>query len=448
MDHDDTDVEQVIESLREKGVDVVRVSYSDLIGIDRGRDVLIDELRNCVEHGIAFCRSVYHTTPIGSVVEIEGGLDAGLPDIHVRPDFSTLTPMPWEQGTMWCIGEAHLPEGDLAPESPRNVVQRVEGLLSSLGVCAVIGPELEFFVLEPDDSPTGFRRYSDATGNVYVVGRKGDPDGLLLKMLRNLRDAGLQVTAANHEFAGGQFEINLNHSGMLDSADRAFRLKSAVQEIMRYENKRATFMAKPFDDEGGSGFHLHISLVDESGKNVFGDPDGEFGLSDVGRHAIAGVLAHAPALAALLNPTINSYKRFGPDTLAPWLIDWGLDNRSAMVRIPPERGEASRMEVRLGDATSNPYLATAALCAAIYLGIRDQLPLAAPLEGYGYNTETSAMLPMRLSDALDAFEADKELGEALGDYFVKAFLAFKRDEVSRFERFVTDWEFREYSYHL
>jgi glutamine synthetase len=448
MDHDDTDVEQVIESLREKGVDVVRVSYSDLIGIDRGRDVLIDELRNCVKHGIAFCRSVYHTTPIGSVVEIEGGLDAGLPDIHVRPDFSTLTPMPWEQGTMWCIGEAHLPEGDLAPESPRNVVQRVEGLLSSLGVCAVIGPELEFFVLEPDDSPTGFRRYSDATGNVYVVGRKGDPDGLLLKMLRNLRDAGLQVTAANHEFAGGQFEINLNHSGMLDSADRAFRLKSAVQEIMRYENKRATFMAKPFDDEGGSGFHLHISLVDESGKNVFGDPDGEFGLSDVGRHAIAGVLAHAPALAALLNPTINSYKRFGPDTLAPWLIDWGLDNRSAMVRIPPERGEASRMEVRLGDATSNPYLATAALCAAIYLGIRDQLPLAAPLEGYGYNTETSAMLPMRLSDALDAFEADKELGEALGDYFVKAFLAFKRDEVSRFERFVTDWEFREYSYHL
>ncbi len=217
---------------------------------------------------------------------------------------------------------------------------------------------------------------------------------------------------------------------------------------MRYEDKRATFMAKPFDDEGGSGFHLHISLVDDSGKNVFGDPEGAYGLSDVGRHAIAGVLAHAPALAALLNPTINSYKRFGPDTLAPWLIDWGLDNRSAMVRIPPERGEASRMEVRLGDATSNPYLATAALCAAIYLGIRDQLPLAAPLEGYGYNTDASAMLPMRLSDALDAFEADKELGEALGDYFVKAFLAFKRDEVSRFERFVTDWEFREYSYHL
>ena len=448
MDRDGTDVEQVIESLREKGVDVVRVSYSDLIGIDRGRDVLIDELRHTIKHGIAFCRSVYHTTPIGSVVEIEGGLDAGLPDIHVRPDFSTLTPMPWEEGTMWCLGDAFLPEGDPAPESPRVVVQRVEQLLSSLGVSAIVGPELEFFVLEPDDSPRRFRRYSDATGNVYIVGRKGDPDGLLLKMLRNLRDAGLKVTAANHEFSGGQFEINLDHSGMLDSSDRAFRLKSAVQEIMRYEDKRATFMAKPFDDEGGSGFHLHISLVDDAGKNVFGDPDGAYGLSDVGRHAIAGVLAHAPALAALLNPTINSYKRFGPDTLAPWLIDWGLDNRSAMVRIPPEREEGSRMEVRLGDATSNPYLATAAICAAIYLGIRDELPLAAPLEGYGYDTDVAPMLPMRLTDALDALEADKDLCEALGDYFVTAFLAYKRDEVSRFEKFVTDWEFQEYSYHL
>lgn len=448
MNSHGSEVEHVIEQLREQGVDVVRVSYSDLIGIDRGRDVLIDELRNCVKHGIAFCRSVYHTTPIGSVVEVEGGLDAGLPDIHVRPDFSTLTPMPWEPNTMWCIGDAFLPQGDLAPESPRNVVQRVEELLSSLGVSAVIGPELEFFVLESDDSPHGFRRYSDATGNVYVVGRKGDPDGLLLKMLRNLRDAGLQVTAANHEFSGGQFEINLNHSGMLDSADRAFRLKSAVQEIMRYEDKRATFMAKPFNDEGGSGFHLHISLVDGSGTNVFGDPDGEFELSTMGRHAIAGVLAHAPALAAILNPTINSYKRFGPDTLAPWLIDWGLDNRSAMIRIPPERGPGARMEVRLGDATANPYLITAALCAAMYLGIRDELPLAPPLEGYGYDPKVSDMLPMRLQDALDAFEADTELASALGDYFSRAFLAYKRDEISRFEKFVTDWEFQEYSYHL
>ena len=118
------------------------------------------------------------------------------------------------------------------------------------------------------------------------------------------------------------------------------------------------------------------------------------------------MLAHAPALTALLNPTINSYKRFGPDTLAPWLIDWGLDNRSAMIRIPPERGRASRMELRLGDASANPYLAVAAFLGAAYLGIRDKLEVPAKLEGYGYDTSKAEMLPGDLRTALDALEAD------------------------------------------
>ena len=142
---------------------------------------------------------------------------------------------------------------------------------------------------------------------------------------------------------------------------------------------------------------------------MFGDPDGPDGLSAVGRYAVGGVLRHARALSALLNPTINSYKRFGPDTLAPWLIDWGLDNRSAMVRIPPERGAAARMEVRLGDATANPYLAMAAIGAAVCLGIADKVEPPEKLEGYGYDPARSEVLPMRLGDALDALEADREL---------------------------------------
>jgi glutamine synthetase len=210
----------------------------------------------------------------------------------------------------------------------------------------------------------------------------------------------------------------------------------------------ATFMAKPFNDEGGSGFHVHLSINDDAGVNVFGDPSRPDGLSVVARHAVGGVLRHARALSALLNPTINSYKRFGPDTLAPWLIDWGLDNRSAMVRIPPERGASARMEVRLGDATANPYLAMAAVGAAVCLGIADKVEPPAKLEGYGYDPERAEMLPQRLGDALDALEADRDLTEVLGDYFVTSFLTYKRNEIERFERFVTDWEFREYAYHL
>jgi glutamine synthetase len=447
-DEDRPDVREVVASLREQGVDVVRVSYCDMIGVDRGRDVLLEEFPTAVGHGLAFCRAIFHTTPQGDVVPVPGGLDAGLPDVIVRADLGTLAPLPWEERAAWVIGEVRTPDGQPHVESPRTVLRAVEGLLAEHGVRGVVGPELEYYLLEPDGSERGWRRYADAPGNVYVVGRKGDPKRHLIHTLRQLRDAGLHVTAANHEFCGGQFEINLHHSSALDAADRSFRLKSAIQEIARHEGLMATFMAKPFNDEGGSGFHLHVSLVDADGANLFGDPDGEHGLSAVGRQAIAGVLAHATALSALLNPTINSYKRFGPDTLAPWLIDWGLDNRSAMVRIPPERGAGARMEVRLADATANPYLVVAGVLAAAYLGIRDKLEPPAPLTGYGYDPDAADRLPQRLADALDALAADGELGEVLGRGFVESFLAYKRNELERFERFVTDWEFREYAYHL
>jgi glutamine synthetase len=436
-----------LDSLQAAGVDVVRVSYPDLIGVDRGRDVLLEQVPAASEHGLAFCRAVYHTSPMADVVPVAGGLDQGLPDITVFPDLSTLTPMPWEPNVAWCLGDARLPDGSPAPEDPRGVARNVAARFSTLGYDLVCGPELEFYVCQQAQDGS-WQRYADEPGNVYVVGRKGDPKGLLLHMLRQLRDAELRVTAANHEFSPGQFEINLTHSGLLDAADRAFRLKSAVQEIARHNNLLATFMAKPFNDEGGSGFHVHASLNDESGVNVFGDVDGSDGLSALGRHAIGGVLAHAPALSALLNPTINSYKRFGPDTLAPWLIDWGLDNRSAMVRIPPERGSAARMEVRLGDATANPYLGIAAIGAAAYLGITEKIEPPEKLEGYGYDPSRSPMLPMRLPEALAALEADTALTDVLGQYFVQSFLTYKRNEVDRFERFITDWEFREYAYHL
>ena len=441
------DVAAVCERLREQGIDVVRVSYPDLIGVDRGRDVLLDELPAAVGHGLAFCRAVYHTSPMGDVVPVQGGLEAGLPDITVRPDLATLTPLPWEPNAAWCLGDATTPDGEPAPESPRAVARRVTDRLAGLGHTLICGPELEFFLCQ-QAADGSWQRYANELGNVYVVGRKGDPQGLLVHMLRQLRDAGLRVTAANHEFSPGQFEINLGHSELPDAADRSFRLKSAVQEIARHRDLLATFMAKPFNDEGGSGFHVHVSISDEAGVNVFGDPGGPDGLSDLGRYAIAGILGHARALSALLNPTINSYKRFGPDTLAPWLIDWGLDNRSTMVRIPPERGAAARMEVRLGDATANPYLAMAAIGAAVYLGIRDKAEPPEKLEGYGYDPARSELLPMRLGEALDALEADQELAGVLGEYFVTSFLAYKRNEIERFERFVTDWEFREYAYHL
>ncbi|TGA92705.1 glutamine synthetase [Streptomyces sp. MZ04] len=444
-------VAETVDALRAQGTDIVRVVYPDLIGADRGRDILVSQLPGACGHGLSFCRAVYHTTPRGDVVPVAGGLEAGLPDVSVRPDLRTLQTLPWEPGVAWCLGDTFDPAtGEPTPESPRALLRRVldaAGEYAGGAVTPVVGPELEYFLCDADPTAaSGWSVYGGATGNVYSAGRRGDPDGHLLRTLRQLAELGIGAIAGNHEFDGGQFEINLDHSEALDAADRAFRFKAAVKETARRDGRLATFMAKPFNALGGSGFHLHISLVDAAGRNVFEDAGAPDGLSATARHAVAGLLAHAPALSALLNPTVNSYKRFGPDTLAPWLIDWGLDNRSAMLRIPPERGSGTRLELRLGDASANPYLGIAGAVAALLLGIRDKPEPPAPLEGYGYQEDSAPRLPGTLGAALDALEADEALTSLLGDGFTGAFLTYKRNEIERFQQHITDWEFTEYAF--
>ena len=451
MAHFDTSgLQPAADRLAEQGIDVLRLGYADIIGTDRGRDVLVNRMARTVSSGVAFCRSVYGTTPRGGVVDIEGGLSAGLPDILAFPDVDTLLPIPWEPGVAHCIADLYNPDGTPSAESPRAVLKNVVAQFAELDMLPMVGPELEFYILEENKkSPSGWVRYGEGTGNVYVSGLKGDPENVLLSSLRQLGDYGIEVVAANHEFSSGQFEINLWHGEALDAADRAHRFKAAIKELARANGHLATFMPKPFNDEGGSGFHLHFSMWDPAAETpLFDDPDGPDGLSKVARHAVAGILAHAPALAAVSNPTITSYKRFGPDTLAPWLIDWGMDNRSAMVRIPPERGSASRLELRLGDASANPYLAIAGMLGAALLGVRPELEPPEPLVGYGYDPEKADALPTSLPAALEALEADRELVEVIGEPFVNLFLAYKRDEIERFNSWITDWEFHEYTYHL
>lgn len=450
MGHFDEDALAVTAGeLTQAGYDMVRIGYPDLMGTERGRDILAAQFARTAADGVAFCRSVFATTPTGDVVEMEGGNSDGLPDVVAFPDLSTQQAIPWEPGVVHFLADLYNPDGSPSRESPRTVLKDVIRRFDELGMRPFIGPELEFYLLERDEtSPSGWRRYGEAPGNIYTTGYKGDPENLLLRLMRDLAGCGLDISAANHEFFSGQFEINTWHGDALGAADRAFRYKTAVQEFARREGKLATFMAKPFNDGGGSGFHIHFSTWTDDGVPLFADKEAEGGLSATALSAIAGILAHAPGLTALCNPTINSYKRFGPDTLAPWLIDWGYDNRTAMVRIPPERGRAARLEMRLGDATANPYLAVAGLMAGAYLGIRDKLTPPKPLEGYGYDPARSEILPSTLGSAIDALESDSGLVEILGEPFIRAFVAYKRNEIERFSHYVTDWEFREYAYHL
>jgi glutamine synthetase len=244
-----------------------------------------------------------------------------------------------------------------------------------------------------------------------------------------------------------QYEINVRRADALTAADRAFRLKAAVKDMAAQRGLVATVMGKPFNDQGGSGFHLHIS-ADRDDDNAFADRTDPDGVSEELRRFTAGVLNHAPALMAFLNPTINAYRRIVPDSLAPISVSWGWDNRTTFVRIPAERGRATRVELRIGDGSANPYLAVAATLFAGLHGLREELALPDPVSGDGYTEETSERVPTSLDAALDALEADDYLRDAMGDAIVTPFLAMKRFELERHRAWVSDWERDEYIHHL
>ncbi len=405
----------------------IRVLFSDLHGIARGKDVPISEFDHVIEHGLAFCAAVMGTdlrhTPV------VGG-EEGYPDLKVRPDLETMLSLPWEPGVASCLSDVEPPFAD-----PRGAVKQAVRRLGPLGFEPIVGPELEFFLLEPDpEAPRGYRRHVDQLSMIYTVGPQADPGGLVRGMTETLGELGLETSAVHHEFMNSQYEINLRRAGALTAADRAFRLKSAVKDMAAQRGLVATFMGKPFNDQGGSGTHLHLSL-NRDGRNVFDAPGEDHGVAGELHAFVAGVLAHAPALMALLNPTINAYRRLRPNSLAPTRANWGWDDRNAFIRVPPERGDGARVEIRVADGAANPYLAIAAVLAAGEDGLRGA-------------TTPPPELPKSLDTALDALEADPVIAGALGPQIVDTFLAVKRFEVERHRAWVSDWDLDEYLRHL
>lgn len=426
----------------------VRVLYADLHGVPRGKDVPIKEFERAIEHGLGFCSSVMGTdlrhTPV------RGG-EEGYPDLIAYPDLSTMTTVPWEPGLACCLADLH-PVGDNPdPPNPRGAVRRAIAGFEEIGLSPVVAPEMEFFLCKPDPgSPSGVSRYVDNLSMVYTVGPQADPKKVVRQIAESLSDSGMGTFAAFHEFMNSQYEINLDHGEALTVSDRAFRLKAAVKDVAAINGLVATFMGKPFNDQGGSGFHVHFSLG-RDGENAFSDSAGDKGASDELRHFIAGILAHGTGLMAFLNPTINAYRRLVPDSLAPTHVNWGWDNRTSFVRVPPERGGATRVEVRVGDGSANPYLSVAAILFAGLHGVREKLPLEPPVSGDAYTLseeQAGAPLPPTLEDALDALESDEVLREAMGPEIVDTFLAVKRFEAERHRTWVSDWEIAEYLHHL
>jgi glutamine synthetase len=426
----------------------VRLLYPDLHGVARGKDIPISEFDHVIEHGLCFCAAVMGTdlrhTPVW-------GGEQGYPDLTARPDLATMATLPWEPDVAVCLADLAPADGGAPIPDPRGAVRAAAGELEALGLSAVIGPELEFFLVRRDPAaPHGIARLVDNLSMVYTVGRQADPDGLARRMSEYLCELGLGAFAVNHEFMNSQYEINLRHADALTAADRAFLLKASVKDIAALNGLVATFMGKPFNDQGGSGTHLHISLA-RDGDNAFDAPGEPDGVADELRRFTAGILAHAPALMAILNPTVNAFRRLQPDSLAPTHANWGWDNRSTFIRVPPERGGGTRLEIRVGDGAANPYLATAAVLAAGTDGLRRRLTPPAPVDGDAYHADPQIAgppLPATLEQALDALDADPVLRDALGAPIVDTFLTVKRFELDRHRAWVSDWEIAEYLHHL
>ncbi len=431
-----------LEELVAAGVKRVRIHYSDLLGTTRAKVVPIEALETATEDGINFCVSVFAIDHTGVMPDGTGLRDEVLfRDMQVVPDLATLRRLPWEEETAICLADCFF-DGLPLPASPRGILKRAVAEAERLGLQVACGHELEFFLLRRN-SDGGFDPYAGQPGLVYRMDPRVDSAGVVRSMEEAVRGLGLPFLCVNQEYDPSQWEINCRYDEALRAADDAHLLKLAIKEIAAMNGLVATFMGRPVDGGGTSGYHLHISLWD-GGTNAFDDPAAEDGLSDLARWFIGGLLEHAPGMTAVMAPTINAYKRFIAQELAPYWLDWGPDNRSVYVRVPAERGKAARIEARGADGTASPYLSSAAAIFAGIDGIERQLDPGPPTMAVYEPPVERPTMPFSLAEALDALEGDPFMRERLSEQFIQCFTTIKRTEARRFALAVTDWELREY----
>jgi glutamine synthetase len=337
-----------------------------------------------------------------------------------------------------CLG--YWEDGEPQRAAPRWVFSELVKRANALGYDVMMGHEYEYYLLSADTRQQLF----SGIHIFHTVRNQYTP--FLDQLVPTLRAYGIDVITHNCEYGGSQFETVFGAGMNMAAADKAFAFKNGMKEIAHRNGLIASFMAKPFAGQSGSGCHLHLSLWDrKTGRNAFLDAAAPDGLSPVARFFIEGVLAHGAAIMPLANPTPNCYHRVKPYTFAPSNVSWGFQDRSAMVRVKANGDDRTHIEMRAGSAVSNPYLLGAAVLAAGLLGLESEAGLRD--QSRETTSEDNAALqkfPQTLDAALDALEADAGLRAALGEEFVKVFIAVKRFELARFHSHVSDWEVNEY----
>jgi glutamine synthetase len=427
------------------GVRFVNLQFTDVVGLVKSVTIPFHQFEDCIDHGKWFDGS-----------SIEGFARIAESDMFLDPDLTTYAVIPWERGpdtTAKVICDVYTPEGEPFPGDPRHVLRRALREAESMGFRFNTGPELEFFLLRltPDGTvslaPHDEGGYFDLSTDLAAQVRK--------EMVNALEALGITVETSHHEVATGQHEIDFQYDDALKTADNAVTFRYTLKAVARKFGLHATFMPKPIFGINGSGMHTHMSLADlATGRNLFADPNDEYGLSDLAKRFTAGVLAHARGMCAVLAPLVNSYKRLVPGYEAPVYVSWARVNRSALVRVPKisaGKPQSARIELRCPDPSCNPYLAFAVMLRAGLDGIRRDLPVPVPVEENLYEFDAAMlarhnvqMLPGTLREALDELERDELVRDTLGPHVFERFMEAKRQEWEDYRIRVTPWEIERY----
>jgi len=426
--------------------------FTDQCGTVRGKRIPLADAGKVFSSGLQLPMSIYFLDVTGVNEDVCGrGFSDGDPDGTAYPIAGTLAPVPWAADQAQVMMTMETPEGVTCGFEPRNVLARVASKLADRGLTPVTAVELEFYLLDPVSDASGRPQppLNPTTGEreksnqVYGLSELDGYSELLRDIGSFANGMGVPASAAVAEFAPGQYEINLNHGpDPLRSGDHGVMLRYLISAAAKAHGHRASFMAKPFLDQTGNGCHIHVSLLDGKGGNVF-DDGGESG-SERMRHAVGGLQALLPASMAILAPNLNAYRRFAPNSFVPVNDAWGYNNRSVAFRIPTGSPSARRIEHRVAGADINPYLVLAVVLAGIDYGLENKIEPGAPATKNACE-DVDPNLPLSLSEALALFSSSDVMREYLGDEFVNIYAETKRLEYARFQDAISA---REYDWYL
>ncbi len=439
-------MDKLEEFIRQHKSTEVECLVPDMSGIARGKIIPAEKLLRILrERGMPIPESVFLQTVTGDYPDGDV-MSPSLGDVYMVPDYSTVRLVPWyKEPTAQIICDAYNRDDTPVSFSSRYILRKIIAEYEKRGWRPVTAPELEFYLVavntDPDiplQPPIGRSGRQESGRQAYGIDAVNEFDPIFEDVYDYCEAQNVDIDTLSHEAGAAQIEVNFNHGDPIEVADQAFLFKRTAREVAMRHGVYATFMAQPMQNQPGSAMHIHQSVVDiKTGRNVFANEDGSD--SKLFRSHIAGLQKYLPSAITLFAPNVNSYRRFGhKETDSPINVEWGVDNRTAGLRVPISKPENRRVENRLPGADGNPYLSLAATLACGLLGMIEELEPTAPIKGNAY--KKGAALPTHQFDAIKKFKASKALQELLGEQFSRALIAIKETEYKEYNTVISSWE--------